>query len=278
MVGVRYPDRAAGLCDEVQRATPTAQILCLPLDLGDLASVRRFATEVRTRLPMLDGLLLGAAVVTAEREVTIDGLERQFGVNHLAHLLLARELLPVLRAAAPSVVVFVSSLASLEAKIDFDDLLGARSYDRAVTYARSKLANVMSARALADREVGTGVSVYSAHPGVVRTALLETLRGVDETPPTRLAAAVAAVRRGAGRLRRSLRRRAPAPWWDEPEVAAERLVKLLTELLPPGVSGAFIVNGRPHEVAPQARDSEAIERLWTASVRLTDSTGSTCDA
>lgn len=278
VVGARDLNRAAALRDEVRRTSPTAEVLCLPLDLGDLGSVRRFAAEVLAGTPRFDGLLLCAAVVTPHREVTIDGLERQFGVNHLAHLLLARELLPALRVAAPSVVVFVSSLASLNAEIDFDDLLNTRQYDRGVAYARSKLANVMSARALGERETDTGVTVLSTHPGVVRTMLLDRLHGTDERPSTWLGAGIAAVRGVAGWLRRSMRRRAQVPWWDEPEVAAERLVKLLTEPLPPGASGAFIVDGRPHSVAPQARDAAAVERLWTASEQLLASAGGARDS
>lgn len=263
LVGVRDPERANALRQEVERAHASRDVDCLPLDLGALESVSRFAADVRARVPRLDALILNAAVVTAVREVTADGLERQFAVNHLAGMLLATELLPSLRAAARPTIVFVSSLASGDAPIDFDDLQGERSYDRSVAYARSKLANVMCARALARRE--PDVTVLSLHPGVVRTGLLAQLMEPDPRSPRSSASVLATARRVRARVRSLLGRTEPAAWWDTPEVAAERVVSLLAR---PPLSGAFVVDGMPRAVPAQADDDVAVQRLWIESDRL----------
>jgi len=69
----------------------------LPLDLASLASVRTFADDVRKRLDgaHIDMLVLNAGIQTSgTKQRTVDGFEPTFAVNHLAHYLLARLLVP----------------------------------------------------------------------------------------------------------------------------------------------------------------------------------------
>jgi NAD(P)-dependent dehydrogenase (short-subunit alcohol dehydrogenase family) len=69
----------------------------LPLDLNSLASVRTFADAVKTRLAgsPIDMLVLNAGLQYPKAEHrSADGFESTFAVNHLAHYLLARLLLP----------------------------------------------------------------------------------------------------------------------------------------------------------------------------------------
>jgi NAD(P)-dependent dehydrogenase (short-subunit alcohol dehydrogenase family) len=74
------------------------------LDLGSLADVRRFARE----LPPLHAVICNAGLMTVSgTRFTADGIEETFGVNHLAHFLLVREVLPSM--PAPGRVVFVAS-------------------------------------------------------------------------------------------------------------------------------------------------------------------------
>ncbi|HEX4250665.1 MAG TPA: SDR family NAD(P)-dependent oxidoreductase, partial [Pseudonocardia sp.] len=81
----------------------------LPLDLGSLDDVRRFGKElVAAPLPPLHAVLCNAGTQSVSGTArTADGFERTFGVNHLAHFLLVRELLPHL--VAPARIVFVAS-------------------------------------------------------------------------------------------------------------------------------------------------------------------------
>ena len=110
---------------------------------------------------------------------TEDGFETQFGINHLGHFLLTEMLLDVLKKSAPSRIVCVSSLAHAgiqrrSATIDLDDLhFEKRKYDPVASYCQSKLAIVIYARHLAKRLEGTGVSVFSTHPGWIRSNLVK---------------------------------------------------------------------------------------------------------
>ena len=151
----------------------------IELDLNRLASVRRFVTVFKAKHDKLHGLVNNAGVMNTPKGRTKDGFETQFGVNHLSHFLLTELLLDTFQASAPSRVVCVSSVAhagrqSRPATIDFDDLhFDERPYDGWVAYNQSKLAIVIYARHLAKRLAGTGVSVFSTHPGWIRSNLIK---------------------------------------------------------------------------------------------------------
>ena len=149
------------------------------LDLNSLASVRRFVTAFKAKHDKLHGLVNNAGVMNTPKGRTEDGFETQFGVNHLGHFLLTELLLETLKASVPSRVVCVSSVAhtgmpNRPATIDFDDLyFDKRNYDGIVAYNQSKLAIVIYARELAKRLERTGVSVFSTHPGWIRSNLVK---------------------------------------------------------------------------------------------------------
>lgn len=103
---------------------------------------------------------------------TADGFEMHIGVNHLGHFLLTHLLLEKLKESAPSRVVNVSSLAHALGRIHFHNLQGEKFYSAGLAYCHSKLANILFTKELARRLEGSGVSVYSVHPGTVHSELV----------------------------------------------------------------------------------------------------------
>ena len=99
-------------------------------------------------------LVNNAAIIPYERQETEDGFELQFGVNHLGHFLLTNLLMDLIKAAAPSRIINVSSFAHELAKLDFDDLMSKRSYTMIGVYANTKLANILFSLELSKRLVG----------------------------------------------------------------------------------------------------------------------------
>ncbi|MCA9562787.1 MAG: SDR family oxidoreductase [Myxococcales bacterium] len=163
--------------DETKSEVPNARAVAMKLDLGNLDSVRAFASEFLAAYDSLDGLVNNAGVMNTSDGKTPDGFELQFGINHLGHFLLTELLLPALKAGAPSRITIVSSCyhdkaMGREGRIDLDDLnFENRDYDGWEAYAQSKLANLLHAKELAKRLEGTGVTAVSVHPGWVRTNL-----------------------------------------------------------------------------------------------------------
>ena len=140
----------------------------LPLDLGDLDSVRACARQFLSLDRPLH-VLLNNAGLARSRGTTADGFERTFGVNHLGHFLLTELLLDSLKQSAPSRIVNVASHAHYSAKgIDWDALRQpTRSMSGLPEYSVSKLSNILHAKALARRLEGTGVAACAVHPGVI---------------------------------------------------------------------------------------------------------------
>ncbi len=108
------------------------------------------------------------------REVTGDEVERQFATNYLGPFALTGLLLPSIRRVAGSRVVRVSSSASKQSKIEFDNLQSERVYKPMFqAYAQSKLADLFFSLELQRRLKAAGPPIVStaAHPGYVVTSL-----------------------------------------------------------------------------------------------------------
>jgi light-dependent protochlorophyllide reductase len=170
---------AAGQEATKQLAGERGSVEVMELDLGSLASVRRFVETFKARHNQLHGLVNNAGVMNTPQGKTEDGFETQFGVNHLGHFLLTELLLDTLKASAPSRVVCVSSVAHVgirnqPATLELDDInFENREYNAQKAYNQSKLAIVLYVRHLAKRLEGTGVSVFSTHPGWIRSNLVQ---------------------------------------------------------------------------------------------------------
>lgn len=166
-------DRARGAAaeQEIRVATGNAAVELWQADLASLADIRRLATELLAAHPVIHVLINNAGVMVDKRQMSADGFELQFAVNHLAPFLLTRLLEPALAAGAPSRVVNVSSRVHSMGNIDFDDLQSTRKYRMFASYGQSKLACVMATYDLAERWQPLGITVNCLHPGVIDTNL-----------------------------------------------------------------------------------------------------------
>ena len=167
---------------EIAAQAPVAPDV-VTVDLSSQLSIRQAAGYIRGHYPSLHVLINNAGVIPPRREVTVDGLELQFAVNHLAYFLLTNLLLPQIKAGAPSRIINVSSGAHTHAAMDFDDLQAERSYQPKSVYTRSKLANILFTYELSRRLAGTGVTVNCLNPGVVATRMLADYMGVPLAGP-----------------------------------------------------------------------------------------------
>ena len=164
----RSEARARPVIDEIVAETGNESLSFLPLDLGDLGSVRACAAAfLATGEPL--HVLINNAGLGGRRGLTTSGFELAFGTNYVGPYLLTGLLLDRLRESAPARIVNVSSGAHHDASgIDFDAVRRpTKSITGLTEYAVSKLANVLHAQELARRLDGDGVTTYALHPGVV---------------------------------------------------------------------------------------------------------------
>ena len=173
-MAVRDTAKGETAAAQIRAELPSADITVARLDLADLASVRDFATAWSAEHPDgLDLLINNAGVMAIPKRSTADGFEMQFGTNHLGHFALTGLLLPALVAQPRSRVVTVSSGAHRLGRMNFDDLMGDKSYRAWRTYGQSKLSNLLFTSELQRRLDANGVPILAlaAHPGYASTNL-----------------------------------------------------------------------------------------------------------
>lgn len=249
----RDPDRAAAAADAVRKASPRGDVKLVVADLSSQAEVRRLAAEVLDSHDSLHVLVNNAGVIRTRRELTADGLEQTFALNHLAYFLLTELLLDRLRESAPARVVNVSSAAHARAPLDFDDLQNERRFGGMSVYGQSKLANVLFTYELARRLEGSGVTANCLHPGFVGTRF-----GTGNSGPIGWAVWLAT------RLAR--------PFALSPAKGARTTIHLATSPEVEGVSGRYFAKSTATESSQASYNEESARRLWVTSEQLTAST------
>jgi NAD(P)-dependent dehydrogenase (short-subunit alcohol dehydrogenase family) len=216
----------------------------LHADLTSQASIRALAEQVLERYPRIDVLINNAGAIFVQRELTVDGIERTWALNHLAPFLLTTLLLDRLKASAPSRIITTSSDAHKGKLIPFDDPNAEHSWrGRGFTrYGETKLANIMFTRELARRLDGTGVTTYSFHPGVVAT-------GFNRNNGAMMTAAMMMI----------------APFVRSPRKAAQTLVWLADSPDVSKQSGGYYEDRALAVSSRQAQDPALARRLWEVS-------------
>ncbi len=232
--------RAKAALDEVRRSSATDLGEYLIADLSSQQSIRQVAKEFRDRHDRLDVLVNNAATVSETRQMTVDGRELTFAVNHLAYFLLTRLLLDRVRAAT-GVIINVAATNHRDAVENVEDVDSVRGYEMREAYKRSKLANVSFTLELA-RRLGAAARVNALCPDVNATELLMRFR------------------------------RVPAEQWSErlaaeaPPSAAARVIMSL--IRSPGTA-RYLEEGLDVTPSPLACDIELARRLWDRCSELT---------
>ncbi len=242
---------------------PQAQIEVLRLDLGSLAEVRAFAQDFARRESRLDVLINNAGIMAPPLAYTVDGFERQFGVNFLGHYLLTRLLEPQLRAAGKARVVCISSIGHRRTDIHYDDIhYRNRPYERWDAYSQSKTACALLAIAVDALWHDRGIRSNTMNPGGSATGLHQYL---DE-----------AERRRLGFLDGNNKQ---PDRWRPPEECAATSVWLACSPDLEGVGGKYFEN---FEEAPPWREDDPMKgvrpyaisrdnalRLWSVAAGMT---------
>lgn len=166
-VPARRPSAAATALSEV-----SGDIEIASMDLADITSVRKFASEYIASGRALHILINNAGIMACDEARVGPGWERQFGVNHLGHMALSVGLLPALQKAEQSRLVSLSSTAHVRGDVHWDDPhFESHDYDKWDAYAQAKSANALFALG-ADRKWDQyGVTAFSVHPGGIFTPL-----------------------------------------------------------------------------------------------------------
>lgn len=225
------------------RANPDAAHDWTPADLTTLAGMRAAGEALLAKAPRIDVLANNAGAIFDRREITADGLEKTFAVNHMAYFVVTEILRPALADEAR--IVSTASTAHAFARIDFDNLQFDRGWSAFGAYGLSKLCNILWTRELSARLKGSGVTANCLHPGGVNTGFGDNARGL-------MGALL-----GLGKR-----------FMLSPEQGADTLIWLASAPEVEGRTGGYFARRALTEPSAAARDAAAARRLWEISADL----------
>jgi NAD(P)-dependent dehydrogenase (short-subunit alcohol dehydrogenase family) len=231
----RTLEKGREACSTIKgKATPVA------LELTDFSSVVACADAIRAMNVDIDMLILNAGIILGDWQ-QVNGIEKQFVVNHLGHFILTQRLLDRVTAAGQGRVVVVGSgnhRDAPEGGIQFDDLSGRAWYRRG--YAHSKLANGLFSLELSQRLGKTRATSNCLSPGPVDTNIRRDL------PASSTPANLKSPAQGAATVC---------------YVAAHPKLQ--------HVSGEYFADCNPAPQSKQQTDRAMATRLWQVSTELT---------
>ncbi len=240
----RDGEKARALLSDLVRETANDRIAYHIVDLASQRAIRMFLDDFANRYDSLDVLINNAGTLEFTRELTVDGLEVTFAVNHLAYFMIANGLIGMMPQGGR--IVNLSSVAEQQGLIDFANLQGERNFTGFRAYANSKLANLLFTYEFA-RRLGPNprVTVNAVHPGGVRTAIGDN-------------------NRGAG----ALLWRAIKLFFTTVEHGAETSVYLAVSADVANVTGGYFVDRRMRKSSDRSHDAELAAKFWEASEAL----------
>jgi len=223
---------------------PGRKIELLLCDLGDFSSIYAFVNAIKEKHERIDILVNNAGFISLDRQVTKEGFERQFGINHLGHFLLTTQLVDLMNPGAR--IVNVASGAHKVGKIHFEDINLEKSYNVIKAYSQSKLANVLFTRELARRLKDRGITVNCCHPGAVATNI-----GIDRNT-------------GFGKTITSILK----PFFQTPAEGARTAIFLATDGSVKDISGEYFYKCKIAASSKRSKDMELAKRLYAYSEEL----------
>jgi len=231
---------------EIKSVTKLPKIEVCQCDLSSQKSIRKSASILRKKYPVIDVLITNAAIHNSRFELTEDGIEKTFATNHLGYFLLTGLLLPNIKNSPFGHIINVSSNGHRWTKIDLEALVKPAKYNKYKAYMRSKLANIMFTIDLAERLNDTNIRVNSLHPGLVYTNI-----GMDKPD-----------------IIRKLTNVYKKIFAKTPEEGVETIIYLTTSVKVKNLTGKYFVGKKITKTSLESQNKEKREALWTLSEKL----------
>jgi NAD(P)-dependent dehydrogenase (short-subunit alcohol dehydrogenase family) len=241
----RGAEKCALVTEQIKQETGNTNIEYIAADLSTHAGTQKVAHEFKKRHTRLDALLNNAGALFTSRQLSADGIEMTWALNHLSYFILTVLLLDTLKASGPARVVSVSSDAHQSGKINFDDLQMEKNYMGLAAYQQSKLANILFTYELARKLEGTKVTANTLHPGLVNT-------GFNKSNGALMKFAMGLL----------------APFSRSPQEGAQTSIYLASSPEVEGVTGKYFDESKAIPSSPASYNRANAERLWQASLEM----------
>ncbi|XP_015785239.1 retinol dehydrogenase 13 [Tetranychus urticae] len=253
ILACRNIDQANQLAEQIRESTG-ADVTTIHLDLNSLESVKKCADTILGSVERLDILINNAGMAgDSERKETEDGFEQVIQVDHIGPFLFTKLLLPLVKSSSPSRIIFTgSSLHRILHKLDLEDLNSIKSYSSSNVYAKSKLANILTAVYLSSMLKDSGVTVNSFCPGPVNTSLAQDLIGSTMAMLSKPFQSIIS---------------------KTPDEGAQTLIYLAVEKSLDSVTGSHFMYCKPVKTSALGSDFNLATKLWETTEKLLESRG-----
>ncbi|MGR3810164.1 SDR family NAD(P)-dependent oxidoreductase [Jiulongibacter sp. NS-SX5] len=240
IVVARNKDKANDLLKEL--GDDSRFIQC---DFSNLQSVHDAALKIIETTPVIDNLINNAGAIFDKRELTKDGFEQHFGVNHLAPFLLTTKLLPLILKSDGKIINVASDIYK-QAKPDLNNLQLENGYSPMLGYANSKLFNILFTKELSKRYRIQNLKAYALHPGVIKSGFGDSLNGFFK-----------------------LMMILAKPFMKSPDQGAATSAYLASEEDPKAPSGSYFKNSQLTRTADQLVNEDLAAKIWNISEEMT---------
>lgn len=215
-------------------------------DLSSIGSIKEYATNLREELSHIDVILNNAGAMFGSRQLTLDGLEMTFALNHIGYFLNTHYLLDLIRKGSMKRILSISSVGHKSTgKVNVNDLQSSIRYNQINVYGRSKLYNIHFTRILARKLENEGITVNCMHPGVVSTNFGNSANWYMRVAMPLGRKFMISATKGAS---------TPVYLSSSPDVN--------------GITGKYFDKGKPTQPSKLARDEKLAQQVWDATMDI----------
>ncbi|KAL5317363.1 hypothetical protein ACEPPN_014458 [Leptodophora sp. 'Broadleaf-Isolate-01'] len=258
----RTESKIAPIIQQINTINPSIAVSFIQLDLASQASIRKTVEVINAKVEKIHYLINCAGVMAIpDFETTEEGIELQFGINHVGHFLLTNLLMPkILAAGRGARIVNVSSNGYELAGVRFDDynFEDGKVYEPWSGYAQSKTANVLFSTALAQKLKSQGIQSYALQPGFVLESNLS-----NHVTPDMFTAALEIMNKNSNGKKVEM---------EAPKTLQQGCSTALVAALDPSIeghSGGFLQDCAVKPIEKEhAKGQENIDKLWALSEQL----------
>ncbi len=244
---VRNVAKGEQLKQEIVAQTGNRSVFVIHCDLADMQTVQQAADELKGKLMAVNVLINNAGGINASKQLSKDGNELTFAMNHLGHFLLTTSLMPLLQKGQARIINVSSEAHRIASPQLLNDVQFKQGYSAFKAYALAKLCNIYFAKSLAERYASSGITAYALHPGVVKTGFGSELGGL-------------------GKVLMFLAK----PFMITAREGAQTSIYLAgATKLSPKLSGQYFKKGKPNKPTLAAQNASARNKLWQMSEQLT---------
>ncbi len=245
----RSQQRGEAAMKDIIAASSNQNVYLHLCDLSSHDSIKECTQSIRNKFDYIDVLINNAGAIFGSHQLTEDGLEQSFGLNHMGYFLFTHYVLDLIKAGSSKRIVNVSSLAhKMVTVIPWGDLqLCNMKYSQLKAYSLSKLYNIFFTKYLARKllDENTGITVNCLHPGTIYSGF-----GASGTKFFSNLVKVG------------------GPLLAKPSSGAKTSVFLATSDKVEKVTGQYFAHRRKAWITSKAKDMKNAERLWERSLQL----------